>query len=124
MNKAEAEACTDQMLAALPDRLAETIGDLTIYVAGSRNDHDVLRAAMEEAGQGQVIIPRTFRAVYMGTPLAPAAADEEDADPPSGVIVLNAAMLRDEQDLLDTLLHEIGHALGYDEAGVSALGLE
>ncbi len=123
MTKAQAEACTDQMLEALPARLADTIGDLSIYVASSRFDRDVLRAAMKQAGQ-IVIIPRTFRALYMGTPLAAGAADGEDEDPPTGVIILNAAMLRDEQDLLDTLLHEIGHALGYDEAGVSALGLE
>lgn len=124
MNKADAEACTDQMLSALPERLADTIGDLTIYVASSRGDLEVLRAAVKESGQGGVIIPRDFRALYMGTPLAASAADDDDVDPPSGVIVLNAAMLRDEQDLLDTLLHEIGHSLGYDEAEITALGLE
>ncbi len=124
MNKADAEACTDQMLACLPEPILETIGDLTIYVAGSRGDVEVLRAAIKEAGHRTMIIPRDFRAVYMGTPLSPSAAGEEDADPPSGVIVLNAAMLRDEQDLLDTLLHEIGHALGHDEAEIAALGLE
>jgi predicted Zn-dependent protease with MMP-like domain len=125
MQKAEAEACTNQMLGYLPDELAETIGDLTIYVAADRQDLEVLRAAVKESGQGRVAIPQNFRAVYLGTPLDPAVDDEsDDVELPKGVIVLNASMLRNEQDVLDTLLHEIGHALGYDEDEIAALGLE
>jgi predicted Zn-dependent protease with MMP-like domain len=125
MNEAETEACTDQVLAYLPDKLLDAIEDITIYVARDRQDLAVLRAAVRESGQGRVAIPQNFRAVYLGTPVDLAADDEaEDTDRPTGVIVLNAALLRDEQDVLDTLLHEIGHALGYDEDEVAALGLE
>ena len=40
------------------------------------------------------------------------------------MIVLNAAKLLTAEDVSLTLLHEVGHALGFDEYEVAALGLE
>lgn len=136
MNVAEVEDCADQMLAALPAELVEACGDITIHVAAHRGDLAVLRAAVTESGQAAVAIPQDFRAVFLGSPLDPAidwddpandyrgAADSDEGAGPSGVIVLNAALMRDAEDVLYTLLHELGHALGYDEDEITALGLE
>lgn len=125
MNVAEVQDCADQMLAALPAAMVNACGDITIHVARDRGDLAVLKAAVKESGQGAVAIPRNFRAVYLGTPLDPAGDDEDlEVDGPTGTIVLNAAMLGDPEDVLYTLLHEMGHALGYDEDEIAALGLE
>ena len=125
MTVAEVQACADQMLGALPAEIVSACGDITIHVARDRGDLAELKEAVKESGQERVAIPRNFRAVYLGTPLAEAADDEDDeVDGPTGTIVLNAAMLRDPEDVLYTLLHEMGHALGYDEDEIAALGLE
>lgn len=126
MTVAEVEEATNRVVCEeLPDEWADALGDITIHVAANRQDLVVLRAAIKEAGQRAVSIPQDFRAVFLGTPVDPGAdLDDEDTAGPTGVIVLNAAMLRDEDDVLDTLLHEIGHALGYDEDEIAALELQ
>jgi predicted Zn-dependent protease with MMP-like domain len=124
MTPADVEHCTDQLVGLLPRALTEACGDLSIYVARDRDDLEVLRAAVKESGQKQVAIPRNFRAVFLGTPVDPAADGEADFEGPTGVIVLNASMLRSTEDVLDTLLHEFGHALGFDEDEIMLLGLE
>jgi predicted Zn-dependent protease with MMP-like domain len=119
------EEITNDLISLLPAALIESVGDITIHVAASRSDLAVLRAAVKESGQEAVAIPQDFRAVFLGTPVDPGAdLEDEETEGPTGVIILNAAMLRDTQDVLDTLLHEFGHALGFDEDEVAALGLQ
>jgi predicted Zn-dependent protease with MMP-like domain len=121
----EAQGYVDDVAQSLPEDVAAAIAEVSVYVAASRNDVEVLRAAVREAGQGPVKILRNFRAVFIGTPIDPSADPEaEDVEPVRGVIVLNAALLRDPADVVATLLHEIGHCLGFDEDEVAALGLE
>jgi predicted Zn-dependent protease with MMP-like domain len=125
MSPAEVEECADEILGLLPANIADAVGDLAIFVARDRDDLEVLRAAVKEARQASVVIPRNFRGIYLGVPLDPATDDEAiEVEPPTGAIVLNAAMLTSVQDVMDTLLHEVGHALGYDEDEIAALGLE
>lgn len=133
MNVAEVEACVNDVAMMLPERVAAAIQNVTVHVARDRSDVEVLRAAVRDARIGTAKIPHNFRAVFMGIPLEtradeydPDAADP-DAEPPArvrGAIVLNASLLRDQEDVMYTLLHEIGHALGYSEDEVAALGLE
>lgn len=131
MNVAEVEECVNDVATMLPAGVAAAIQNVTVHVARDRGDVEVLRAAVRDAKIGTAKIPHNFRAVFMGHPLE--AADEydpdadPDAEPPArvrGAIILNASLLRDSEDVLYTLLHEIGHALGYSEDEVAALGLE
>ena len=128
MTPAEVEAYVDDFAQTAPERLVAAIQNITVHVVRDRGDADGLRAAVREAGQGPVTIPQDFRAVFLGTPIDPDAAAADDVDEViesiQGVIVLNAAKLLAPQDVFDTLLHEIGHALGYDEEEVALLGLE
>lgn len=131
MNVAEVEECVNDCAATLPAGVAAAIQNVTVHVARDRGDVEVLRAAIRDSGIGSAKIPHNFRAVFMGVPLEPIDEYDPDADadegPPArvrGAIVLNASLLRDQEDVLFTLLHEIGHALGYSEDEVAALGLE
>jgi len=128
MTVAEVDEYVNVFAQTAPARLVAAIQHVTVHVARDRQDMAVLRAAVKEADQGPVAIPQDFRAVFIGLPLDPAAAGADDMsevlDPISGVIVLNAAKLLTPQDVIDTLMHEIGHALGFDEDEVAMLGLE
>lgn len=128
MTVAEVDEYVNVFAQTAPARLVAAIQHVTVHVARDRQDLAVLRAAVKEADQGPVAIPQDFRAVFIGQPLDPAAAGADDMsevlDPISGVIVLNAAKLLTPQDVIDTLMHEIGHALGFDEDEVAMLGLE
>jgi predicted Zn-dependent protease with MMP-like domain len=124
MKPEEVETVIDETLDTLPKRVTGAIADVQIYVAKSRSDTKTLREAVTKSGLQRVTVPQDFRALFMGEPLAASEGDDEEADPVVGVIVFNAAMLRDSEDVVFTLLHEIGHALGLDEDEVAALGLE
>jgi predicted Zn-dependent protease with MMP-like domain len=131
LNVAEVEECVNDVAAMLPAGVAAAIENVTVHVARDRGDLEVLRAAVRAAKIGPAKIPANFRAVFMGVPLEtradeydPDAVDDERPAKVRGAIVLNASLLRDQEDVLYTLLHEIGHALGYSEDEVAALGLE
>jgi len=115
------ESVLNDLAAHLPAALVEACGDIPIHVAANRQDLAVLRRAVAESRCDAIAIPQDFRGVYLGAPIGD---DDDEEELPDGVIVLNAAKLRDVQDVLDTLLHEYGHALGLDEDEVAALGLE
>jgi predicted Zn-dependent protease with MMP-like domain len=120
MTVSEVESLVDEIVQQLPAAALSALAEVTIHVARDRGDGEVLCAAVREAGKGAVAIPEDFRALFLGDAIED---DAEDAEA-SGVIVLNAAKLITAEDVSLTLLHEVGHALGFDEYEVAALGLE
>lgn len=74
-------------------------------------------------------IPDDTKGMFLGEPMeSEEDKDEEGEDTetvslPEGFIILVAANLADEKEAAIVLLHEVGHALGLDEAGVAQLGL-
>ncbi len=124
MTVAEVTAFVDDAIDALPAELADLVGDITLHVARDRQDLETIKAAIRDAGVKSVRIPQDFRALYLGEHLDQVDDEAEDVDPLEGVMLLNASMLRTGEDVLFTVLHELGHALGYDEDEIAALGLE
>ena len=128
MTVGEVDACVTDFARTVPAGLATAIQHIDVHVVRDRGDAEGLRAAVRAAGMGPQEIPQNFRAVFLGEPVDQEAVAADDVDQVlesiQGVIVLNAAMLRSPQDVFDTLLHEVAHALGYDEDEVAMLGLE
>jgi predicted Zn-dependent protease with MMP-like domain len=120
MTVLEVEVLVDKVVEQLPAAALAALAEVTIHVARDRQDLEVLHAAVLEAGKGAVSIPGDFRGMFLGDPIDP---DDEESQA-SGVIVLNAAKLLTAEDVSLTLLHEVGHALGFDEYEVALLGLE
>lgn len=106
-------------MAALPEELSRALDDVEIVVVA---DHAVPELVHVRDGEG-LPLAADFKGYYAGTTLEGDDA-EENPDPPSGALFINAARHHDEEDVTTTLYHEIGHALGLTEDEVSALGLE
>jgi len=121
---AEVEAAIDDVIGMFPDDVAAMVGDITVHVARDRADLPVIKAALKDAGVARAEIPQDFRGMYLGEYLEADGDDADDVEPLQGVMLLNASKLATFDDLLFTVLHEVGHALGYDEDEVAALGLE
>ncbi len=112
------EAETRAVLAALPADVRRRVADIPI----------VFERRAGRALERQGIAPDS-----MGAFLGPSALDDPGADPEPARIVLFLDSIRkeaeDEEDrfrgeLRTTLLHEIGHVLGWGEAELEARGLE
>jgi hypothetical protein len=102
-----------ELLGAMPEDVAAAMSGTETRVVAAGGELAALGAAADVRGMfagAQAVLP-----------------DEDDpADPgvkPTGYIFLVAANLRHPDDVRRTWLHEVGHALGLDEAEVSELGL-
>lgn len=123
MRKAAAELVVDQVIAELPEGLADALLGVKVYTIDGQTDPE-LKDAIRNAGLGSARILPDFRGLYLGT-TAKLYDDTGQGEPPmaQGSIVLNAPALADFADVRNTLAHEIGHALGMSEAEVEDLGL-
>jgi predicted Zn-dependent protease with MMP-like domain len=119
----------------LPDPLPGDLRDVEIMVAPTVAAARDACAKLFEINTPEEIanlhndIPLTLKGCFIGDPMEREAhSNEDDGEEelvtlPEGVILLVAENLTDEVEAAQTLLHETGHALGLDEAGVEALGL-
>lgn len=86
-----------------------------------------IRAEFDEdpfAGEGEAM-PPTCKAVFVGEPMN---VEEDDDDTevveyPNGVIALVASNLANPEEVHIAFLHEVAHALDFDEEEVAQLGL-
>ncbi len=118
MTLAELETAADLAWDSLGDEVQAALEHVEIVLAATYDDPDLVTKGIG--------LPPDTRAVFIGDQAE--LADEDDpgseGTPAGGVIILVAAMLRDDDDVRLTLLHEVGHALGLDEDEVENLGLE
>ena len=129
-------------IAALPDEVRDSLTDVEILCCETP-ENALLELQEEFKEEPEALLddndkPLTIEAdckgLFIGEPLEP----EMDADPddvedgelatgemldPEGFIVLCANNLANEEEASLVFLHEIGHALGMDEAEVAKLGL-
>lgn len=112
MSEAEFEACIDDALAMIPDRLTGAIDNVVIEIA-------------DEPGPGQ---PPGLLGLYEGTPLT--ARDSNWAFVPPDVITIFSRPLmrmcgsRGElvEQIAVTVIHEVAHHFGIGDARLHELG--
>jgi predicted Zn-dependent protease with MMP-like domain len=102
-------------IAELPEQVQEALDEVSIIVV--ENAHDEVLPKDTEW-------PEDFRGCYIGTTIEGDDDDEIEAERPVGTIYLNLENLQSQDDVLQTLFHEIGHATGLSEQDVENLGLE
>ncbi len=109
-----------QVLKCLVDVEILVCADVASAVAEIRSEFDEDPFAGE--GEG---MPPTCKAVFVGEPMN---VEEDDDDTeiveyPNGVIALVASNLENPEEVHIAFLHEVAHALDFDEDEVSQLGL-
>jgi len=129
----DAEQCSilvQKFVSGLPKPIAKQLEDVELLVCPDTATATAeLREQMEgEDGKELEALPDDTKGVFIGEPME----SEEDADGdgdmetvtlPSGIIVIVASNVKDADEVVLVVLHEIGHALGMDEEEVKALGL-
>lgn len=112
-----------ELWALLPAEVEQQLGDVRIEVVASPSDPEVFTILHEEGLELEEPPEPGTRGLFLGFDAEPSDDETDDADPPVGVILLFAESLPNDEAVKLTLCHEIGHALGMDEAEVEALGL-
>ena len=116
----------------LDPKIIRTLRDVQLIVgqtvADAQSDLNELLADIElEPGEVLPTLAADSKGLFYGDPLETEQSDEDPEEEtvydPDGVIVLVADNIEDETTASLVLSHEIGHALGMDEAEVKALGL-
>jgi predicted Zn-dependent protease with MMP-like domain len=111
------DVCTivDTALADLPTEVQSALAQVDIIVVDGPEDESCRSDKL----------PPDFQGVFIGTPQEDVDPDEgRFAAPPSGKIFLNASKLKSHDETVRVLYHEVGHAFGWDEADVQAMGLD
>lgn len=115
------DACIEAALLDLPPPVAEALADVSVVVEQLPADED-LRAAEPP------LSPRIL-GLWRGSPLSERSVFDPWTELPGGIVLYQRNLqrfARDEADLIDqiriTVMHEVGHALGLDEAQIEQRG--
>jgi predicted Zn-dependent protease with MMP-like domain len=140
MTKQELLDIAMTLMAELPDPVVTALEDVNLLVCETPADAAAeLRAeAAETKGKGddefefteedaQEVSALDCKGVFVGTPTEVEDSDESEEEEvvyyPDGFIILIASNIESPDEAKAVLMHEIGHALGMDEAEVQQLGL-
>lgn len=114
MTPEDISTIVDATIADLPERVQLAIDAVTILVVANARD-EVLPDGHK--------FPGDFKGVYIGTVIEGEDDDDTFANPPAGVIYLNAENLPTQDEVVRALYHEIGHVMGLSEKEVEDLGM-
>lgn len=141
MELAQLETLVGGLMAGLPEQVTECLEDVDVILAETPAEAtkellaDQRKAAAENKETlsveetREMTLPDDTKGVFIGDPLE----RSEDVDPDTeeseilydaeGYLVMCASNIADKDECLLVFLHELGHALGLDEAEVKELGL-
>lgn len=115
-------------LGMLPEAVRKTLVDVEFVVAPDVATAEAeIRAVFDEDPfePGETPLAADMKAMFVGEPLSHEEDDDdtEIVELPEGVIALVASNLSTNEEVHIALLHEVGHALDFDESEVAQLGL-
>lgn len=129
----DAELCAgivQEFCAGLPKEIGQQLSGVEILVCETPEHATQTLNEILDTDDGEPAteaLPADTKGIFIGEPMEVEDEDgegehviEELAD---GAIAIVASNLKDADEIVLVLLHEIGHALGLDEEGVKALGL-
>lgn len=130
MNHEQCAVLVAKFVEGLPREIGKQLGAVELLVcADPETATKELREIMEgENGQELEALPGDCKGVFIGEPLereedGDGEGDMETVTLPEGVIAVVASNVKDVDEAVLVVMHEIGHALGMDEDEVKALGL-
>lgn len=139
MKLEDLQTFVNEFVSGIPDKISDTLEDVEVMLVESPEDATaelLEEITVDEGGRARPItaedqklatVPADTKGLFIGDPMereeSEEDAEEETIIDPSGVIVLIANNLASKDEVVLVLMHEIGHALGLDEAEVKALGL-
>lgn len=113
----------------MPLEVLKCLGDVEILVcADVVQAMETVRAEFDEdpfTDEPGGVMPADAKAMFVGEQMNVEEEDDETEviEYPAGVIVLVASNLTTEEEVHIAFLHEVGHALDFDEDEVRSLGL-
>lgn len=121
LDEKDFDAVVEAALARLPAQVRRYLSNVAIAVEPFPADDDL---------EGGTLSP-TILGVFRGSPLAEKASWDPWAHFPSSIVLYQRNLeriARDREELIEeievTLLHEVGHFLGFDEDDLEARGLD
>ncbi len=124
MSNEEFDRVVDEAMAALPDDLREVLAGCAVIVDDWADD-----ALREELGG--IEIGETPYGLYDGTPVGERVSSDPTPHLPDRILLFRGPLLEDFPDreelaeqIVITLMHELGHMIGFDEDDLEERGLQ
>lgn len=123
------------LMAEMPEPIITALSDVELMVCETPKDAaDELSAEAKQdaefefsAEDAAEVSALECKGVFVGAPTEVEDSDESEEEEivyyPDGFIVLIASNIESAEEAKAVLMHEVGHALGMDEAEVQQLGL-
>lgn len=129
MQLAELESAAQGFMNGLPAQIIDALADVELVLSDDRDK--VIRLLKKELGADfdEAELLADCKGIFVGCPTEVEETDTDDNSVeevtyfPEGHLVLLAGNIENKEEGLLVLMHEIGHALGMNEAEVKEMGL-